>query len=309
MAMAAADAARRRVLVTGATGFIGYHCLAPLVERGFEVIATHCSREPPALPGVTWLAADLLEAGAAARVVAAAQATHLLHLAWYVEPGRMIASPDNLRWVSASLDLMRAFREQGGERCVVSGSCYEYDWRYGYLSAALTPRTPDTFYGCAKNGLYETFRGYCAATGLAGAWGRVYFLYGPRENPRRLVSSVILALLAGREAPSSHGEQVRDYMHVQDVADALVALLDSPATGAWDIASGRAVTIRHIVERIGVLTGRAGLLRIGALPARANDLPLVVGDPTALQQQLGWRPQFDLDRGLAHTIDWWRSHS
>lgn len=260
------------------------------------------------MDGVTWIKADLLDAGAVADVVAQARATHLLHLAWYVEPGKMIASPDNLRWVAASLELIRQFRESGGQRCVVSGSCYEYDWRYGYLSAELTPRTPDTFYGSAKNGLYETFRGYCAATGLSGAWGRIYFLYGPWENPRRLVSSVILSLLQGKEAQSSHGEQIRDYMHVQDVADGLVALLDSQIGGAFDIATGKAVTLRHIVERIGALTGRSDLLRIGALPARANDLPLVVGEAQTFQRQLNWRPRFDLDSGLAHTIDWWRAH-
>lgn len=296
----------RRVLVTGASGFIGRHTLEPLMQRGYEVIATHGAARPYPLEGVTWLQSDLLAPGAAAALAREVRASHLLHMAWYVEPGKMIASTENIRWISASLELIRAFHEAGGKRCAVSGSCYEYDWRHGYLSSELTPRIPDTLYGCAKNGLFEAFRGYCAATGLSGAWGRIFFLYGPWENPRRLVSSVILSLLSGREALSSHGQQIRDYMHVQDAADGLVALLDSDAVGDYDIATGTATSLRSIVEKLGELTGRTDLLRIGALPARANDLPLVVGNPAKFQRSVHWQPRFNLSSGLADTVEWWR---
>jgi len=134
----------RRVLLTGGTGFIGSHCIEPLLRRGFDVVATYHARKPQGPSGVQWVQADLLAPGAAERLVAEARATHLLHLAWYVEPGKMIASPENLEWTRASIDLLRRFREAGGERCVIGGSCYEYDWRYGYCNEQLTPRQPDT---------------------------------------------------------------------------------------------------------------------------------------------------------------------
>lgn len=297
----------RRVLLTGATGFIGSHCIEPLRRRGYEVVATYNTRQPQPLDGVRWVQANLLEAGAAERLLAEAQASHLLHLAWYVEPGKMIASPDNLDWSRASIDLFRRFHVAGGERCVIGGSCYEYDWRYGYCSEALTPRQPDTLYGAAKQGLAETLLGYGAAAGLSAAWGRMFFLYGPNENPRRLVPSVILSLLKGEPALSSHGRQVRDYMHVQDVADGMVALLDSSARGAYNIASGQATTIVSIVQALGELTGRGDLLRIGAIPARANDAPLVVGDTAAAKRDFGWEAAIPLREGLASTLDWWRA--
>ncbi len=296
----------RRVLLTGATGFIGSHCIEPLRRRGYEVVATYNVRQPPAREGVRWVQADLLQTGAAERLVAEARASHLFHLAWYVEPGKMIASPDNLDWSRASIDLFRRFHTAGGERCVIGGSCYEYDWRYGYCNEQLTPRQPDTLYGAAKQGLAETLLGYCAATGLSGAWGRMFFLYGPNENPRRLVPSVILSLLKGQEAQASHGRQVRDYMHVQDVADGMVALLDSAARGGYNIASGQATTIVSIVQALGELTGRGDLLRIGAIPARANDAPLVLGDPAAAKRDFGWEAAIPLREGLASTLDWWR---
>jgi nucleoside-diphosphate-sugar epimerase len=307
MSGATAPAGVRRVLLTGATGFIGSHCIEPLRRRGYEIVATCNTRVPRPIDGVRWVQADLLDAGALAPLLAEAAATHLLHLAWYVEPGKMIAHPDNLAWSRASIELMRRFREGGGERCVIGGSCYEYDWRYGYCNEQLTPRQPDTLYGAAKHGLAETLLGYCGASGLSGAWGRMFFLYGPNENPRRLVPSVILSLLKGEPALSSHGQQVRDYMHVADVAEGMVALLDSPARGAYNIASGRATTIVSIVEALGELTGRADLLRIGAIAARANDAPLVVGDPAAAKRDFGWEASISLRDGLRTAVDWWRS--
>jgi nucleoside-diphosphate-sugar epimerase len=133
-------------------------------------------------------------------------------------------------------------------------------------------------------------------------------MYGPRENPARLVSSVIISLLKGSPAKSSHGLQVRDYLHIQDVADGMVALFSSQARGAYNIAANRSTTIREIVELLGKITGRCDLLQIGALPARANDVPLVLGDGRRTFNDTGWKPGLTLEAGLSATVDWWREH-
>lgn len=295
------------VLVTGGSGFLGSHCLAPLVERGYDVVAICRERAAVAVPGVRWVQGDVMDRQAMQRLLTEHRPTALLHLAWFVEPGKLISDPSNLSWVAASLDLIRAFRESGGERCVVSGSCYEYDWRYGYCVDGVTPCEPDTLYGAAKDSLRRAFQSYCAVSGLSGAWGRAFFMYGPRENPARLVSSVIISLLGGKEAKSSHGLFVRDYMHIQDVADGMVALLASSAQGPYNIASGATTTVREIVESLGRITAREDLLKIGALPARANDLPLVLGDGRRAAADFGWKPKLTLQAGLSSTVDWWRN--
>jgi nucleoside-diphosphate-sugar epimerase len=133
-------------------------------------------------------------------------------------------------------------------------------------------------------------------------------MYGPRENPARLVSSVIISLLKGLPAKSSHGLQVREYLHIQDVADGMVALFASQAEGPYNIAAGSAVTIREVVELIGKITGRSDLLQIGALPARANDAPLVLGDVRRALNDIGWKPKLTLEAGLSATVDWWRAN-
>jgi nucleoside-diphosphate-sugar epimerase len=163
-------------------------------------------------------------------------------------------------------------------------------------------------YGACKNALYELARSYAMGGQLSLAWPRVFFLYGPNEHPKRLVSSVIKGLLAGEAAPCSHGKQIRDYMHVADVAEGIVTVVDSDAEGAINVSSGEATTIREIVLTIGRLVGRPELVQIGALPARANDVPLVVGS-NARAAELGWKPRYDLESGLQHTIDWWRQQA
>jgi nucleoside-diphosphate-sugar epimerase len=296
----------KRVLLTGAGGFIGTHCIRPLLDRGYEVHAVSRSARDGDPLGATWHAVDLLQPGASRGLVESVKPTHLLHLAWYVVPGKLIVAPENFDWVAASFEMVRRFAEAGGRRLAVCGSGYEYDWKYGYCSEGQTPCVPDTIYGACKHALHEMVRTYAAGQGLSMAWPRVFFLYGPHEHPQRLVSSVIRSLLVGEPARTSHGKQIRDYLHVQDVADGLVAVLDSEAAGPVNVSSGQATTLRDIVLTIGRLTGRPELIQLGALPARANDLPLVVGasDKAAA---IGWSPQFDLESGLEQTIAWWRS--
>jgi UDP-glucuronate decarboxylase len=305
----------KRVLLTGASGFLGSHCIATLVSRGFEVHTA--SRRPlGAYAGsVSQHHVELLDLSRHAQLMADVKPSHLLHLAWTTKPafeattdGKVRGALDHLDWVTVSLSLARAFAEAGGERLVFGGSSAEYDWNYGYCSETLTPTNPDTLYGAAKHALRVLIDAHTRDRGLSSAWARVFFSYGPRELPRRLVPATILALLAGRPALCSHGEQVRDYMHAQDVADALVQLLDSPIQGAVNVASGRGTPLKDILSRIGVLFGRPDLIKLGAVPPRANDSAFVVANNQKLVTEVGWQQKIDLEAGLQQSIDWWREN-
>jgi nucleoside-diphosphate-sugar epimerase len=277
-----------RVLLTGAGGFIGSYARRALAGRGHEVHAN---------------TADLLEPGTAEEVVREARPTHLLHLAWYAVPGKFWAAPENRAWVKATLRLLRAFYAAGGRRAVGAGTCAEYDWSGGgLLSEATTPLRPATLYGQAKA---ETF---AAAAELGElAWGRIFFLYGPGEHPDRLVSSVARRLLAGEEAPTSEGSQVRDFLHVADVAGAFAALIDTDVTGAVNVGSGEPVTVRAVVDTVARAAGRPDLLRPGALPQREGEPAELVADVGRLRDEVGFRPRHDLESGIKDTVDYWRT--
>ncbi|MDQ3639910.1 MAG: NAD(P)-dependent oxidoreductase [Actinomycetota bacterium] len=297
----------KRALVTGASGFIGRHLVNRLIERGYEVhlVGRHPLHE--SLGGASWRSADLLDPAATRELVQRVRPTHLLHLAWCAEPGRFWTDPENIRWVEATLHLVRRFREAGGERAVVAGSCAEYDLSYGFCSEQHTPLRPNTLYGAAKHATQAVLSGAAPVLGLSVAWGRVFFLYGPGEHPSRLVSSVTACLLRGEPAQCSHGRQLRDFLHVDDVASAFVHLLDSQVQGPVNIGSGTPVSVGAVAARLAEVIGRPELLQHGAVPTPADDPPLIVADARRLQHEVGWRAQWTLESGLEAAVDWWRA--
>ena len=297
----------KRVLLTGATGFIGRNTIAPLVAKGYEVHAVSSRQIDSLGQGANWHCANLLDSKETARLMAEIRPTHLLHFAWYAEPGKFWKAPENFRWLEASIALLRHFREAGGQRVVMAGTCAEYDWDYGYCSEAVTPCRPATPYGVCKNALQETLRAYSAEESLSSAWGRIFFLYGPGEHPARLVSSVITSLLRGEVARCTHGNQIRDFLHVGDVASAFVALLGSAVEGPVNIASGRPVLLREVVLVAADILKANERVQFGVIPAPENGPPLLVGDNRRLSEEVGWNQQHDMRAGTEQTINWWKS--
>lgn len=298
----------QKVLITGGTGFIGRHCLARLKTISDEVHAT--TRKLPEgdlAEGIYWHPVDLLQPGTPEVLIRKVRPTHLLHLAWNVNEGVYWNAGENLQWLKSGIELFEAFYSNGGQRLVMAGSCSEYNLRQGYLQEGATGLQPESLYACSKHALQTTLDAYSKNAKTSYAWGRIFFLYGPYEKPGRLVPSVIRSLLANKEARCSHGNQVRDYMYVEDVADAFVSLLQSSLQGAVNIASGDPVKLKQIICRIAALAGnKQDLVRLGALPSPPNEPPVIIADVSRLHHELGWRPTNDLESGLISTISWWK---
>jgi nucleoside-diphosphate-sugar epimerase len=297
-----------KVLLTGATGLVGRNALDILLSEGHTVHAVARSAGAPR-EGVVWHEADLLQPAAATALAREAQATHLLHFAWYVVPGSFWDAPENERWIDASLRLLRAFGEAGGRRAVMAGTCAEYAWREPLLRERDTPLEPATLYGVCKHALHVVAEALAAQLDMSFAWGRIFFMYGPNEDPARLVSSVARGLLAGEEVPTTEGHQLRDFMHVRDVAAAFVALLGSEVSGPVNIASGAPVAVRDLVSLIAEQAGGIERVRFGALTRRAGEPSAIVGSSTRLADEVGFEPTIGLEQGIAETVSWWRAHA
>jgi nucleoside-diphosphate-sugar epimerase len=295
------------VLVTGAGGFVGVPLLGALVGAGIEVHGLSTRLTPPTVPGVRWHRADLADYATVERLIAQLAPERLVHLAWCTEPGRYWHTPENLIWLERSLRLIAAFVRGGGRRLVVLGTCAEYDWSRAEepLGEYTAPLVPATLYGAAKDALRRVATVYAEQEGIELAWGRLFFLYGPREAPERLVPSVIRALLARQGVAVSGGTQVRDFMHVEDAAGAVAALLDSSVVGAVNIAAGAPATVGEVVDAIVGEIGRPELVRRGALPERPGEPQSLIADVARLREEVGFRPRWALAEGIAATVRWW----
>jgi nucleoside-diphosphate-sugar epimerase len=293
-----------RILVTGASGFVGFHCCAQLRALGYEVHAV--SSKIHLSDKIHWHKVDLLDSNQIIELIQNVRPSHLLHLAWNVEPGNYWTSVQNYHWVKASLTLFEQFAEAGGKRVVVAGSCAEYNWDYEVYNEETTPLDPATLYGTCKHSLQLMLSSYATLKGLSFAWGRIFSIYGPHEHSDRLCSSVIQALLRSQKIKCSNGELIRDYLHVEDVASAFSALLVNDIQGPINIGSGFGTKLRDIVEKINEKIGKDGLLEIVNKSRSLNEAPIIVADITRLDS-IGWKPVYDTESGLDHTIDWFRN--
>jgi nucleoside-diphosphate-sugar epimerase len=256
--------------------------------------------------GAATLCVNVLDHSAVRALMRHVRPTHLIHAAWRPVHGSVMHSFDNVLWLVASLCLIEAFREYGGIRAAVVGSSAEYDWSHGVCRNHVTPMQPATLYGVCKNALRTRLESYAQMTGLSLVWPRVFFVYGPGEHESRLVPSVIRSLVLGEPALCTHGRQIRDYLHVSDVATGIVAGLESEHAGTVDLASGNELAVRDFVLKIARAIGRVDLVRLGARPAPPQDVPRVVGDPAEASSLLGWEPKISLQDGIMDTIEWGR---
>lgn len=256
------------ILLTGGTGFIGTPFRSRLARQNVDVYFTtsHPAEYFTGQGGIP-VQCDLLSEQGRIAAVEEAGADTLVHLAWYAEPNNFWNSPRNLEWVSASLDLVRRFVENGGKRCVVAGTCAEYDWSEGgCFSESKTLLRPATYYGAAKDALRRVLQGYAAITDLSFLWCRLFWPYGPGEPEGRLLSSLIKDLRDGRTATCRAGNLKRDYMHVDDIAEALSSVIFSNLEGAVNIASGKAVSLGELATVLAELAGAPELLQVGSVP-------------------------------------------
>jgi nucleoside-diphosphate-sugar epimerase len=292
--------------VTGAAGFVGSHVVRVLEEHGYVVHGV--VRDPRASrlrrdSALRLEICDLTDSHAVTELVARVAPELCVHCAWIATPGEYLTSPANEVHVAITEKLGRALVRARCRKLVALGTCFEYAPSDAPLSESdsLGPMTP---YARAKVSASARLSRICEPTATELAWARLFFLYGPREHPRRLVPAVTLALLEGRTAPTTPGAQLRDFLHVDDVARALVAVAASDVQGPVNIASGRPETVRDIVLTIGRLTGRSALLDVGALPYSPGD-PMVVTADVGKLASSGFRARWTLGEGLSDTVDWW----
>ena len=279
-----------KVLVTGATGFVGRHLVSALLARGHSVRAV--ARDPEAAGKLPWIdevefvAADVHAADLdIARLTQGVDA--LAHLAWPGLPNyqALFHFEHNL---FADYRFIKQAVEAGVPQVLVTGTCFEYGMQSGPLSEA-TPAQPSNPYGLAKNTLrlfLETLRQQLP---FNLQWARLFYLHGEGQNPNSLLASLDRAIEAGdSHFNMSAGEQLRDYLAIEVAADYLARLLElRDFSGVVNCASGRPIAVRTLVEQRLRERGSSIALNLGHYGYASHEPMAFWAVAERLQQLLG----------------------
>lgn len=269
----------KRVMLTGATGFVGRQILSALLRAEVEVRVVvrrgSESRLPASVSDI--VQTDDLFAENNSWWSATSQCVHtIIHAAWYAEPGKYMQSAKNLDCLRGSIEMALGAMNAGVKRFIGIGSCSEYDLSEGFLSTQ-TPLRPTTVYGGAKAATFVALSNCLPQFGVGFAWCRLFYLHGEGEDQRRLVPYLRARLSAGEPAELTSGTQTRDYLDVRSAGAQIAEVALGEKTGAVNVCSGEAETIRNFAEKIADEYGRRDLLRFGVRPDNVFDPPCVVG--------------------------------
>lgn len=288
-----------RVLVTGATGFIGAHLAARLVSLGAEVHGT--GRAPPPSLSMTMHAAQLDDPASLAELATALRPEVTFHLAARTERDRRLELLGPMLRANALSVAALCEALGAGARVVVVGSGEDYGVAPGPWVETLRER-PVSPYGLSKLVAAAIAETAAASFGVRAVVGRPSVVYGPGQRGGQFLPSLIATLLAGERFPMTAGEQLRDFLFVDDLVEALVQLgTDGPFGRVFNLSRGESTRIVDLARTVHSIIGR-GELDIGALPYRPAEAMVQEMSPAAAREAFGWSAQIGLEEGLRRTI-------
>jgi len=316
------------LLVTGGAGFVGSHVVGELVARGHRVVVVDNLRtgHRAAVPaGVEFHQIDLADAAGVDALLRAHRFTGILHFAALSIVGESMADP--LRYIgdntTSAVNLLRAAAASGVKRFVLSSTAALFDPGDGRPIAEAAPIAPGNPYGDSKYFIERILHWADLTLGIRSACLRYFNAAGAHpggangEDHRpetHLVPLVIQAALGRRKTitvfgidyPTPDGTCIRDYVHVMDLADAHIAVLDALSSSSvhYNLGTGRGHSVREVIRAVEEVGGRKVPVEIG--PRRPGDPAVLVADPAAIKRDLGWTPRYAELRKIVETA--WRWH-
>jgi len=292
--------------VTGATGFLGTHLLHALTERGVAVhAATRANATGRRRSEVTWHFVEMTDVRSLRSAIAAVRPDVVFHLAAY---GTTAAETDERQMYDVNVrgvyNLCEAISDVDCS-LVRMGSPAEYAPALGPI-AETHPCRPETPYGVSIHHAVTVGKAWAAAALRTHVVVRPFGPFGPGDRPERLIPFVIRRLLNGERVPLTAGEQLRDFVYVDDVIAAILAAGEAPigATAVFNIGGGRPIRVRAAVEAIARAVGcrSAALLDFGAVPYRPDDLWPRYAEIAEAREALGYAPCIGFEDGVARTV-------
>ena len=292
-----------RIFVTGATGFIGGAFCRLAQGHGHQLagLVNPAKTPPVALPAsdtMIWLPgrlADLPYSG-----IEGFQPEVCVHCAWISTPGEYLESPANEQHLCWSESLARILPGLGVRHFVGVGTCLEYEPGKDLLHEDTSPTNHATAYARCKNAFRKSLFAEARGTDFSACWGRVFYPYGPGEHRARLCSSLIQQFRRGETLVLRTPQSTKDYIYIDDLAAAMLVTVEKKIQGTINWGTGVGISVRKVADTVAALLGRPELVE-EAVPPFTDPFGYVVADASRLRS-LGWRPEFDLRRGLETMI-------
>lgn len=287
-----------RILLTGATGFIGQVALSLLVAKGAQVLALTAkpsnTLESAGIATVDYF--NTPEEHVSARIQEFSPAA-LLHLGWSGLPD--YSANTCLANVTSSTQIIRLALAGGVRRIVGAGSCWEYGDLKGELSENMSAPSTSIF-AESKACLRRLLNSVEQETGIEARWARIFYAYGAGQREGSLIPRTINAWRAGSAPKLRDSESALDFIHAEDVASGLVALtLLSGPSGVFNLGSGSATRVSDIVELVRLqIAGESNLE--GIKQCYGEDATWA--DIRAMQISFGWYPNISLSEGIGKTL-------
>jgi nucleoside-diphosphate-sugar epimerase len=291
----------KRILITGASGFIGSNLVKFLCQTGAEIYGTSRSENTSTIKNFTWLKCSMEDFEAVEQLLIKTKPDIIYHLSGEVTGSTDIKYVQGTfhSLVTSTVNLLTLATKRGCERIILMGSCRE---------PANQLQFPDSPYSVAKStaSAYGNMFWNCYQTPVVTA--RTFVTYGPGQPSRMLIPYVILSLLNNESPKLSSGKWLTDWIYIDDVIEGMIAatLIPGIEGSTIDLGTGVLTSVKELAENIEKKIDSKGSLLFGALPDRTNEHIRVADTQTAFEK-LKWKASTSLDNGLTKTIEALRS--
>lgn len=305
----------KKVLLTGGTGFIGSNIIRRLVETGYKPSlilrkGSNRARLTPILRNVEVFENDLLDGDGLERIAKKVKPQIIMHLASSGVYSYTDMDPRNISTlladnVQGTINFLHATKNVGYELFINTGSCFEYgSSKIAFKEDAVLH--PCNAYGMTKVAATLFTDIFQKENKLPIVTVRPFTVYGPGEDERRFITTIIKQCLKGENPTLQQKTVVRDYIFIDDVVDAYLLIAQNPkkVTGeVLNISTGKGMSLVDVAKLVIKLTGATGVrLNIGGFPIRNGEVLSLIGDPTKIKKLLRWEAKYSLEDGLKKTI-------
>ena len=287
----------KKMIITGANGLIGRQTIEPLKAAGFDVYALTIDEYNPDV-GVNWIRCNIFDETAVQSVFESVKPQYLLNLAWCTT-NDYLTSNLNFDFLTSGMKMLKYFQENGGKRVVFAGTCFEYEFKDEPLKE-YDAINPQTVYAKCKNYLRELAQLFCEQNGIEFAYGRIFYVFGANEHPKRLTAVIVNNLKNDIEVVINNGDLIKDYMYTKDIAGGFVKLLDSQVCGIVNICTGKGITLREYANLYAQKLGKEKYLKIKK--EDTNQPPIIVGDNHRLTNEVGYKIKYSTQDAVSEIL-------